>query len=272
MTVVKLRARARRSSASSITSRRDLRLLPPATEKVWNFLKEQPALAGFVLAGGSALALLLRHRLSEDLDFVYPEVRLPVEKLDALQRKAEASGFIFRRADDEAAVEEFADSALELHDYQQDFLVNDVVKISFFAPDEPLRKILPAGLEEKARVATLPELFKAKCLVSAKRSKTRDWLDLFLLMRDHGFSIFDYRAAFDEAGCSTDCDIGLARLCSGIPQRNDEGYTHLLSNPPSLEEMKAFFNAQRTRLEIETAAEAKQRKTGSGADSGRDHH
>lgn len=55
-------------------------MLPPATEKVWNFLKEQPALAGFVLVGGSALALTLRHRLSEDLDFVYPDTRLPRQR------------------------------------------------------------------------------------------------------------------------------------------------------------------------------------------------
>jgi hypothetical protein len=240
-------------------------LLPPATEKVWSFLKEQPALEGFVLAGGSALALLLRHRLSEDLDFVYPGVRLPCARLDALRRIAEEGGFVFREADDEAALQEFADSALELHDYQQDFLVNEMVKVSFFAPDEPLRKILRAGTEKKPRIATLSELFKAKCLVSAKRSKTRDWLDLFLLMKDHGFTVYDYRAAFDEAGCSAQLDTGLARLCSGVPQRDDEGYAHLLSNPPSLEEMRAFFERQRDKLEIDTAAEAKRRKIGADA-------
>ena len=262
-------AHARRSSGSSRTSRRDLRLLPPATEKVWNFLKDQPALQGFVLAGGSALALLLCHRLSEDLDFVYPDKRLPVGRLEALRRIAEERGFVFRLSDDEAAVEEFADSAMDLHDYQQDFLVNDAVKVSFFAPDEPLRKILPAGTGAGARVATLPELFKAKSLVSAKRSKTRDWLDLFFLMRDHGFSIYDYRAAFEEAGCPSECDTGLARLCSGVPQRDDEGYALLLPNPPSVGEMKTFFEKQRAKLEIETAAEAKRRKTASDSTSDR---
>jgi DNA-binding transcriptional MerR regulator len=235
-------------------------LLPPATEKVWAFLKEQPALAGFILAGGSALALLIRHRMSGDLDFIYPASRLPRQRLDALLRKAEEAGFSFRASDDEAALQDFAESALELRDYQQDFLVNDSVKVSFFAPDESNRRILQPGAESKIRVATLPELFKAKSLVSAKRSKTRDWLDLYLLMRDHGFSIFDYRAAFDEAGTPSQCDTGLARLCSAIPQRDDEGYAQLLSNPPSLEEMKSFFTAQRAKLEIESAAEARKRK------------
>jgi len=232
-------------------------LLPPATEKVWNYLKEQPALAGFVLAGGSALALLIRHRLSEDLDLVYPDVRLPLQRLEALRRKAAEDGFVFRSSDDEAAVQEFAEGGMELRNYQQDFVVNDIVKVSFFAPDDQLRKVLGNGGETKTRIATLSELFKAKCLVSAKRSKTRDWLDLYLLMRDHGFSIKDYRAAFEEVGSPAECDTGLSRLCSGIPQRDDEGYAHLLPNPPSLQGMKAFFETQRAKLEIDAAAEAK---------------
>lgn len=234
-------------------------MLPPATEKVWIFLKEQPALAGFVLIGGSALALTVRHRLSEDLDLVYPDIRLPRQRLEALLRKAREAGFDFRHNDNEAAVQEFADSASELHDFQQDFLVDGTVKISFFAPDDGLRKVLPSGDEGRARIATLPELFKAKSLVSAQRSKTRDWLDLYLLMRQHGFSIHDYRAAFEAAGCADQCDTGLARLCSGVPQKDDEGYTHLLTNPPSLEEIKNFFVAQRSKLEVEVAAEAKRK-------------
>ena len=230
-------------------------MLPAETEKVWNFLQEQPALAGFILGGGSALALNLRHRLSEDLDFVYPEIRLPRQRLEALQREAASSGFHFARNDDETAVQEFAASGLELHDYQQDFLVNQKVKVSFFAADAALRKVL-ASTNEKVRVATLSESFKAKCLVSAVRSKTRDWLDLYLLLKDHGFSILDYRNAFAEAGILSQCHTGLARLCSGVPGSGDEGYHQMLANPPTLEEIKTFFISQRDRLEIETAAEA----------------
>lgn len=223
-------------------------------------MQDQPALAGFVLIGGSALNLLIRHRISEDLDLIFPEIRLPRQRLDVFLLKARESDFDFRQIDDEAAVQEFADSALELHNFQQDFLVNGTVKVSFFTPDDGLRKILRPGSDAKLRIATLPELFKAKCLVSAKRSKTRDWLDLYLLMRNHGFSIQDYRAAFKEAGNPDQCDSGLARLCSGIPQKDDEGYAHLLENPPSLEEMKSFFVSLRDKLEIETATEEKLRK------------
>ena len=184
-------------------------MLPPATEKVWEYLREQPALAGFVLAGGSL---------------------------------------------------EFSEGGLELHDYQQIFLVNDAEKVSFFAPDNAQQRVFVRSEESHVRVTTLAELFKSKALVSAARSKTRDWLDLYVLMRDHGFTIGDYHEAFEEAGSPGQCDTGLARLCSGIPQRGDEGYLHLLKNPTTLEEMKQFFVVQREKLEVELAVEAKRRK------------
>ena len=235
-------------------------MLPPATEKVWDFLKKQPALAGFVLVGGSALALTIRHRRSEDLDFIFPEIRLPRGRLDVLRRSASQAGFDFQRNDDEATAQAFAQDGLELHDYQQDFLADSVVKVSFFAPDEPARRVFPGPHASEVRIATLAEVFKTKCLVSAVRSKTRDWLDLYLLMRLHGFTIRDYQRVFADAGVASQCDIGLARLCSGVPQRDDEGYSHLLTNAPSLDEMKTFFIDQRNKLEIETAAEAARRQ------------
>lgn len=234
-------------------------MLPAATERVWNFLKEQPALAGFVLVGGSALALRIHHRQSEDLDLVWTERRLPRARLEALCLVAATKGFDFQRQDDEATLQQFAEAGLALHDYQQNYLVNQKVKVSFFAPEAPMIRLLNGQPEPKARVATLPELFKTKALVSASRSKTRDWVDLYLLLRDHGFTFRDYHDAFEEAGVSAQRDIGLGRLCSGTPQRDDEGYAHLLPNPPTLEQMKAFFVAQRDNLEVKLAAEAAQR-------------
>ena len=234
-------------------------MLPLETEKVWNFLKEQPALAGFVLVGGSALALTLRHRMSEDLDFAHPSNRLPRPQLDALCREAREAGLDLQRNDDEAALEQFVHDGMELHNYQQDFLANGVVKVSFFSPDAGLQKIISGHDGPRVRIASLAELFKAKCLVSAVRSKTRDWLDLYLLMRDHGFTIRDYQAAFLEAGSQAQCDIGLARLCSGVPQKDDEGFAGLLNPAPRPDEMRDFFIAQREQLEIETAAEMKRK-------------
>ncbi|HEV2331077.1 MAG TPA: nucleotidyl transferase AbiEii/AbiGii toxin family protein [Verrucomicrobiae bacterium] len=157
---------------------------------------------------------------------------MPRQRLDVLRRAAAESAFDFQPNDDEAAVMEFLHDGLDLHNYQQNFIVDEAVKVSFFAPDGPMRSIFSSRPGNfKVRVASLGEIFKAKSLVSAMRSKTRDWLDLYLLMRDHGFSIQDYKTAFDEAGVPAQCDIGLARLCSGVPQRDDEGFEHLLATP-----------------------------------------
>jgi hypothetical protein len=235
-------------------------VLPAETDRVWDFLKDQPALAGFVLIGGTALALRIHHRRSEDLDFAFPEDRLPRTRLEALRRLAAEAGFEFREEQDEIAGQEFEEAGLDLRDFQQNHLVNRSVKVSFFAADHPLRKVLTMPSEGRARVATLPELFKSKALVSASRSKTRDWLDLYLLLREHGFSIRDFQQAFYQADVESQCATALGRLCSGVPQRDDEGYVHLLSNPPSLAEIKGFFVSQRDRLEIELAAEAARKR------------
>ena len=243
-------------------------MLPPATEKVWDFLRAQPALAGFVLIGGSALALRIRHRRSEDLDIAFPETDLPRARLEALQRIAAQAGVDFQRTDDEAALQEFAVAGLELHDYQQNFIVDGAVKVSFFVPDAALAKVLEVSQEPGVRVATLDELFKSKCLVSALRSKTRDWVDLYMLMRGHGFSMRDFLAAFREAGIENQCDSALSRLCSGLPQRDDEGYAHLLPNPPSIDEMKSFFRTQRDALEVESAEEALRRRRAGDSQDG----
>jgi len=232
-------------------------VLPAKTEQVWDFLKTQPTLAGFVLIGGSALALRLRHRISEDLDFTFIGSKLPANRLSSLQQQAEHCGLKMSADDDPAAVEEFAGGGLELRDYQQDYIMNGLVKVSFFLADQALSKVLTEPATAAPRLATLNELFKAKCLVSAVRSKTRDWLDIYLLLRNHGFSLKDYRNAFCEAGIESQFDVGITRLCSGKPERNDEGYVHLLGNAPSIEEMAEYFRSERDRFEVERAAEAR---------------
>src|SRR6185436_6762445 len=119
---------------------------------LWHFREQQPALAGFVLIGGSALALRIQHRASEDLDLAYCGAQLPRGRLDALQRTAAASGFSFERDDDEEPLREFLDAGLDLHDFQQNFLVNRETKVSFFAPDQAAARALACLEESPVRV------------------------------------------------------------------------------------------------------------------------
>ncbi len=75
-------------------------MLPPETDHLWGHLRRQPSLRGFVLIGGTALALRLRHRVSEDLDFIHPGPLLPRGQLDQLAREAAGLGFRFERNDE----------------------------------------------------------------------------------------------------------------------------------------------------------------------------
>ncbi len=129
-------------------------MVPPETERVWDFQKAQPALSGFVLIGGTALALRIAHRRSEDLDLAFPEARLPRVRLEALRRQAAESGFEFRPDDDEATVGEFACGGMEVQDYQQEFLIRETVRASFFVPDVALAKVLTSPPEGKVRLAS----------------------------------------------------------------------------------------------------------------------
>ena len=236
-------------------------MLKPETERVWAFLKEQPALMGFVLLGGSALALHLHHRFSEDLDFAFLAERLPRPRLDALQRAAAESRLDFEANDDPTAQHEFDNGGLDLRDYQQDFLVNRIVKVSFFTPDRPLLAVLEHQSESRGpRLASLGELFNSKSLLTASRSKTRDWFDLYVLMRTCGYSMANYHEAFGLAGVPDQAAGGLQRLCAGKPQASDEGFAQLTSNPPSVEEMQGFFRAERDRFERSEAAQARRKQ------------
>ena len=92
-------------------------MLPAETKRVWEYLAGQPALSGFTLIGGSALSLHLKHRLSEDLDLAFSGPELPAARLATFVDSARKDGFAFARNDNEAAVQEFVQGGMDLHDF-----------------------------------------------------------------------------------------------------------------------------------------------------------
>ncbi len=228
-------------------------MLRPDTERLWNFLKDQPALGGFVLVGGTALSMHLNHRLSEDLDFMIPATRLPRNAVDALKRVSAAAGFPFVANDSPAALEEFEDTGMDYHDYQQDFVVAASVKLTLVAPDPEVGVLLRAGAPGGPRVASLEEVFRLKCIACANRSKTRDWLDMYVMLQRGLFQPLDIFNAFVLAGVPSKYDIAIGRMCSGRPGPADEGYEALLPNPPSAAAMRDYFIAVRNGIEVEVA-------------------
>lgn len=225
-------------------------MLRPDTEVLWNLLRHQPSLGGLILVGGTALSMHLNHRLSEDLDFMYPQTSLPRAKLAALKKSCAAHHVEFVENDDPGALAEFEDSGLDYHDFQQDYIVGGTVKVTFVAPEPEVQRLLMSGSDDGPRVASVEEIFRLKCIACANRSKTRDWLDMYVMLSTGMFKPYDMYKAFEIAGVVQKCQIALNRMCSGRVDLLDEGYESLLTKPPSIEDMAEYFKSVRNEVEI----------------------
>jgi hypothetical protein len=235
-------------------------MLPPATERLWQRLQNEPLLAGWYLIGGTALSLRIAHRVSEDLDFAWPQGnKLPRPVLDALVRSLGNDGWHLERSDNAAAYEAFLLAGSNLHDYQQDFLaISDIgkVKLTFFSPEQPLSTILPASVAPVPVVPPLSLLFQCKAIAACGRSTVRDWVDLHALMTQHGFSMDDFVAAYQAAGAGLQLDLAFQRLASGQPRTGDPGVEGLMPHPPTVAELAEFFRAEIVRWKSQRAATA----------------
>ena len=226
-------------------------MLRPDTERLWNFLKTEPALAHFVLVGGTALSMHLNHRVSEDLDFMISQARLPHRSIEILKRKAGVAGFQFAANDSPQGIAEFEDTGLEYLDFQQDYVVAGTVKLTLVAPDPEVSIHLHAGLGDRPRVAGLDEIFALKCMACADRSKSTDWLDLYVMLQRGLFQPMDIFRTFERANVPSKYDIAMMRMCSGKPSIHDEGFESLLSSPPTIPEMRDYFVLARDSIEAE---------------------
>jgi predicted nucleotidyltransferase component of viral defense system len=204
-------------------------------------------LAGFVLIGGSALALHIHHRISEDLDFAWPYGRLPRESLQTLIGGEPSLDYVLDQ--NEVALREAEDANLDLADFAQNYLVNGV-RVTFFSSYEAERKLLARQPNEPLRIAAVPEIFALKALAAADRSKSRDWFDLYTLLKHHRFTWQDFYEVFSRYSTIDQYRNAANRLCSGQPQANDEGFETLVSHAPSLEEMSEYFQELRRQSSL----------------------
>ncbi len=156
----------------------------------------------------------------------------------------ESEGWHLERDDDQRAYEEFPIAGMSLHDYQQNFIATaggDRVMLTFFSPDPPLSALLPKSTAATVVIPPLPLLFQSKALAACGRSTVRDWVDLYILMTQHDFTMDDFAAAYEAAGSKMQLDIAFNRLTSGQPRAGDPGVAGLMENPPAVEELAEFF-------------------------------
>jgi hypothetical protein len=173
-----------------------LDILPPAQMRLWGELSGVPS--EFVLYGGTALALHLGHRHSEDFDF-FGNRSFDVEALQA------AIPFL-----KDAAVVQRASSTLTAIVER-----GAPVKVSFFGVPELPRLRAPHLAEQNGlQVASLLDLAGTKASVVQTRAEVRDYLDIDALMR---LGRIDLPVALAAAGAiygkSFNPEITLKALC-----------------------------------------------------------
>lgn len=185
-------------------------VLPASLRSVWPHVADCANRVGGVLMGGTAVAVHLRHRVSEDLDII----TLETFSGKAQERRLRATAGV-------VDVEEVSDNMF--HGYV------DGVKVDIFRA-LPTDEVQPADMNwiapstriAEMRVGSLPDLMAAKLDVIRFRPKLRDYLDI---------------AAMDESGaCSLEAGIGYycRRLGYSYPPRALEEITRLLDNPGTL--------------------------------------
>ena len=142
-----------------------LEILPPPQRKLWDSMRGAVP-ADFVLYGGTALALRLGHRVSEDFDFF--------------------SNGPFAPADLEARVPFLAGA--ERIQSSPNTLVSLVdrggpVKVSFFG-GLPLRRVSDPTEENGLLLASLVDLAATKVKVIQDRAEAKDYLDVSRLLEE----------------------------------------------------------------------------------------
>lgn len=140
---------------------------PILDRKRINFLQKLGFLEkyGFYLAGGTALAIQIRHRTSLDFDF-YTEKKFDVREL------REEFGSRFKKIQEIYIAEDTLVLA-----------VNDI-NISFFK--YPYSLIRPAKRLEGISVASIEDISAMKIIAISQRGKRRDFIDIYFLMKNFG--------------------------------------------------------------------------------------
>ena len=136
--------------------------LPDTRKLLLNFMEKSDFLHKYVLVGGSALALHLQHRKSEDLDFFTYEDSFNKNEIFEYIKQ-----FEFKEIINES-------------NEQIDILINGV-KITFFNAKWDFLK--PLGIE-KFNLSSIDALAAMKVNTLFLRAKFRDYYDLYFLVKE----------------------------------------------------------------------------------------
>lgn len=218
--------------------------LPENTRKVFEWLAAEPLLKDFILIGGTALALQIGHRFSEDLDFWIPNEVLSKPEIAKIIKLANDNKFNPELAMSSNSIIAAKINGLDLLLYSQDYKINNV-KVTFFARnDGPYQyfngfdKI--SSNDISFSIMAEEGMLVMKSYVIHQRTRSRDIFDLYSLMKKGCSlnSILDYGKKADAA---SSIEYAKAVLIGLIPLDEDDEGLEAIGETLSMTDMYDFF-------------------------------
>ena len=206
--------------------------MPKKTEILFEKIASGNELKDFVLAGGTALAIYIKHRTSEDLDFfINKNILNNVVKKDinVLIQRLQKEGFII--------------TLIANHDdVQLDYMFGDV-KVTFLASS--LKLVDDANNYKNIKVASIEKIAAGKLYTILKyRIKSRDFYDVKYIMKHHNLSfgdIFDSMKKYYGAVSFSQHIINTRFLTMPL-NIDDEGFESLeLKEKETFKTLRDFF-------------------------------
>ncbi len=140
------------------------------TQEVFELLSQQEWIREYTLIGGTALALQIHHRISEDLDFCVWQS--PSIKGRLLVKRDEITNHLTRMG--------LNFEVTRLLDNQIDLVANEV-KITFFADSQNQKPNGIFSFRDNIHMPDVINLSAMKACVMFDRSKFRDYYDLYCI-------------------------------------------------------------------------------------------
>lgn len=241
----------------------NLDMLSEEGRATFDALSRSPELKDFTLIGGTALALQIGHRVSLDFDFARFGGTLPGASIDQLMARLKSEGYQAQMITSPADIATFKiNSAMNLLDYARDYVV-DGVKLTFFVHGKTEQQQAFYQSSSKLRepdmsfdLLGIEGLKVAKTLVLADRVRSRDLYDLYVLMRDHDYSMDRLFAVVRELGTIDDPEYYKTILRGEIPLDSEDEGLEAVDLESGSERMYEYFNAAIDEYETQLARDS----------------
>ncbi len=139
------------------------------TRNIFAMLENQNFIKKYTLVGGTALALQIGHRMSEDLDFIYDGDKLNTTTIKRNMAKVFPGYKIIRQEDD----------------WHIDFIVQNI-KVTFFSSGAivvPFNIIEHSFQHQNINICPAKIIASLKMAAIAQRNTIRDYYDLYFIAR-----------------------------------------------------------------------------------------